>query len=366
MADFGRINLVVQDESGDIVDGASIEVRNEVGLALASLFSNRTGTTPLGNPFTATDGSDAGFYVNGGAYKITATLGLFSKIWRYVPIGTAAERDIEDIYDNAALTGTPTAPTAALGTDTTQIATMAAIQDAFDALRGTVDSPFDTLGELSAAIALKANIASPTFTGVPAAPTASPGNNSTQLATTAYVDAVVGGAMVLIQTQTASVSSTIEFSSNLNDTYDAYMILLDGIKVSNDDSALHIRVSAGNSPDFEIGSYQYNLTENGSSNFVTSASAAQIVCNRSGSSTGIGNATGEILNGHLRFSNPESTQFMSIAIAVQYIRADSVPISTQGSGAWTGAAGAIDAIQFLLSAGTFTSGRFTLYGIKKA
>lgn len=37
-------------------------------------------------------------------------------------------------------------------------------------------------------LALKANLASPTFTGVPAAPTASQGNNSTQLATTAYVD----------------------------------------------------------------------------------------------------------------------------------------------------------------------------------
>jgi hypothetical protein len=35
--------------------------------------------------------------------------------------------------------------------------------------------------------ALKANVASPTFTGVPAAPTASVGTNTTQLATTAFV-----------------------------------------------------------------------------------------------------------------------------------------------------------------------------------
>lgn len=43
-----------------------------------------------------------------------------------------------------------------------------------------------------AAIALKANIASPTFTGVPAAPTAAPGTNTTQLATTAFVAAAAG------------------------------------------------------------------------------------------------------------------------------------------------------------------------------
>ena len=41
-------------------------------------------------------------------------------------------------------------------------------------------------------IATKAPLASPTFTGTPAAPTASQGTNTTQLATTAYVQAEVG------------------------------------------------------------------------------------------------------------------------------------------------------------------------------
>lgn len=41
---------------------------------------------------------------------------------------------------------------------------------------------------LNVNIALKANIASPTFTGTPAAPTATSGANSTQIATTAYLE----------------------------------------------------------------------------------------------------------------------------------------------------------------------------------
>ena len=41
-------------------------------------------------------------------------------------------------------------------------------------------------------IAAKAAIASPTFTGTPAAPTAAQGTNTTQVATTAYVQAEVG------------------------------------------------------------------------------------------------------------------------------------------------------------------------------
>lgn len=64
------------------------------------------------------------------------------------------------------LTGVPAAPTAAALTSTTQIATTAFV---------------------TTADALKANLASPTFTGVPAAPTASALTSTTQLATTAFV-----------------------------------------------------------------------------------------------------------------------------------------------------------------------------------
>lgn len=46
------------------------------------------------------------------------------------------------------------------------------------------------------ALNLKANLASPTFTGIPAAPTASPGTNTTQIATTAFVTAAVTGGSI--------------------------------------------------------------------------------------------------------------------------------------------------------------------------
>jgi len=44
---------------------------------------------------------------------------------------------------------------------------------------------------IAIAVATKADLASPTFTGTPAAPTASSGTNTTQLATTAFVQAAV-------------------------------------------------------------------------------------------------------------------------------------------------------------------------------
>jgi len=90
---LAKFNLVVTDESGNVVDGASISVQNEDSLAFPQLFSDRAGITSIGNPFTATDGANAGFHVVGGPYKIVATLGAFSRTWRYVGIGRGSEND---------------------------------------------------------------------------------------------------------------------------------------------------------------------------------------------------------------------------------------------------------------------------------
>jgi hypothetical protein len=52
-----------------------------------------------------------------------------------------------------------------------------------------------TTAYVDAIAALKANLSSPTFTGTPAASTASPGTNTTQLATTAFTKAAVDAAL---------------------------------------------------------------------------------------------------------------------------------------------------------------------------
>jgi len=90
---YARCNLAVL-RGGNQLDGASIEVRSESTGLLATLYSDRNGSTPLGNPFVASDGGDAGFHVIGGAYKITATKGVFEREWRYVGVGLAQESDI--------------------------------------------------------------------------------------------------------------------------------------------------------------------------------------------------------------------------------------------------------------------------------
>lgn len=91
---LARWQATIVDEAGNIQSGASVEVRSETaGAPLATIYSDRDGTTPLGNPFTADSEGFAAFHVAGGAYKITATKSAFSREWRYVGVGTASELD---------------------------------------------------------------------------------------------------------------------------------------------------------------------------------------------------------------------------------------------------------------------------------
>ena len=92
------------------------------------------------------------------------------------------------------LTGTPTAPTAAGGTNTTQLATTAFVQAALSALG---------LGDI---------FNSPEFTGVPLTPTAAPGTNTQQVASTAFVYAAIS---VLTESAPGVLDTFLEFANAL-------------------------------------------------------------------------------------------------------------------------------------------------------
>lgn len=98
--------------------------------------------------------------------------------------------------NSPAFTGIPTAPTANPGTTTGQLATTAFVMNAVAASTAGVAS-FNTrtgavvLTTADVTGAGGAPLASPAFTGVPTTPTPAPGDNSTKVATTAFVDAAI-------------------------------------------------------------------------------------------------------------------------------------------------------------------------------
>lgn len=91
---LARYQFTVVDDAGNVLPAASVEVRREAaGSPIASIFSDREGATPLGNPFVADGDGYAAFHAAGGAYRITASKNGFSREWRYVGIGLAQEAD---------------------------------------------------------------------------------------------------------------------------------------------------------------------------------------------------------------------------------------------------------------------------------
>jgi len=105
----------------------------------------------------------------------------------------------------------------------------------------------------TADITSKASVASPTFTGTPAAPTAAQGTNTTQVATTAFVNAEIAADL------TAAIGTTVQAydadtaKRDTTNTYTALQTMNAGISVDGPYkqaaeavSALDIDLSTGN------------------------------------------------------------------------------------------------------------------------
>lgn len=77
----------------------------------------------------------------------------------------------------------------------------------YTAFLAAINSDPDFADTVATALATKANIASPTFTGTPAAPTPSANDNSTKLSTTAYADAKVANNLTASATVAPAINA---------------------------------------------------------------------------------------------------------------------------------------------------------------
>ncbi len=163
-ADLPTVPLAVKTNAVDQTIGGNKTFSNPLTVATPTINSHAT--TKL--------------YVDSavaGATIVDATTSVKGKIQLGGDLaGTSAAPTVPGLALKAniaspTLTGTPLAPTAGAGTNTTQIATTAFVTGAVNGV---------TTGF--------APLSSPNFTGTPTAPTATAGTNTTQVATTAYVD----------------------------------------------------------------------------------------------------------------------------------------------------------------------------------
>lgn len=103
MATYAAYQFTAQDEDGNVVAAAKVEIRSEVDLSLVTLYGARDGSgTPPGNPATTDSNGFVRVYLEGGRYKVRIYTGssgapTSEQILRDVAIGTAAEYDRDDL-----------------------------------------------------------------------------------------------------------------------------------------------------------------------------------------------------------------------------------------------------------------------------
>ena len=192
-------------------------------------------------------------------------------------------------------------------------------------------------------------------------------NNSISAITSA--GQLAQGKMTLLQTQTASSSSSVSFTSNIDSTYPIYVFKFINIHPSVDNHIFEFQGNASGGSGFNetITSTVFRSyhTEGDSTalEYVTSEDLAQGT-DYQHLANGLGNANDESLSGELTLFNPSNTTFVKNFIA-------NTQFSEAGEGSFThyvagyfNTTSAIDEISFRMASGNIDSGTFKLYGIK--
>tara|TARA_B100000674_G_scaffold484856_1_gene490831 strand:+ start:1068 stop:1679 length:612 start_codon:yes stop_codon:yes gene_type:complete len=192
-------------------------------------------------------------------------------------------------------------------------------------------------------------------------------NNSISAITSA--GQLAQGKMTLLQTQTASSSSSIDFTSNIDSTYPIYVFKFINIHPATNDTGFMVG--------FRDGSTAYDASKtttafrsfhdeaNSSTNLTYYGSVDQ--ANATGFqylTGGTGNGNDECLSGILHLFEPSSTTFVKHFIArTQEYNAGDASQEYYMAG-YCNTTTAIDGVQFKFASGNIDSGTIKLYGIK--
>lgn len=175
--------------------------------------------------------------------------------------------------------------------------------------------------------------------------------------------------LVLISQQSASSSTSIDFTSGIDSTYDLYIVDIIYAVPASANTSLNLQTSTNGGSSYDGSSsysYAYSLySTNNTREDARSTSAAAILL----SGAELGNDTSEGFCGRVFIYQPSNTtRKKQVSWSGSYITSvgDGGHLATiQGSGLRAATAD-IDAIRFIMSSGNITSGEFKLYGVKRS
>lgn len=180
------------------------------------------------------------------------------------------------------------------------------------------------------------------------------------------VDASSGGAWNFISSGTASSSTSVDFTSGINSTYDTYMLTITSLVASSSSLRPYLQVSVGGT--FATANYHYYTNGYGSGGGAVDAGATYGDSMRLQGNTNMYSDTAKTGSGIIYFHNPASTTaYSNFHWKYTFWSATDVVMNDHGSGLYNGSTGAIDGVRLLAGAsGNFTSGTFRLYGLAKS
>ena len=192
-------------------------------------------------------------------------------------------------------------------------------------------------------------------------------NNQSLSAITALPASISGGALTLLQTQTASDSASITFSSNIDSTYDAYVFKFYDIHPETDDAKLMVNFrDGGSSYDATKTTTFFNAQhrENGTNASLGYRSDDDLAQSTAVQPLGmdIGNGNDECGVGELKLFNPSSTTFVKHFIATMQVYYSSDYSMNSYIAGYCNTTSAIDGVQFTAETGNF-NGTIKLYGV---
>ena len=175
--------------------------------------------------------------------------------------------------------------------------------------------------------------------------------------------------MTLLQTQTASSSASISFTSNIDSTYPIYVFKFINIHPATNNTHLMVNFRDGGS------SYDATKTttvlyayhdESDSEASVIYSTGSDLAQSTSGQrlTGGGGNGTDESASGTLHLFDPSNTTFVKHFIGRSITYNHSNYVNDWYSAGYCNVTAAIDAVQFSMSSGNIDSGTIKLYGIK--
>jgi hypothetical protein len=195
-------------------------------------------------------------------------------------------------------------------------------------------------------------------------------NNQSLTAITALPSAVSGGAMTLLETQTASSSATLSFTSNIDDTYDEYVFKFYNVHPQTDGTYFTFNMSTDTGSNYNVTKtstwFQAAHTEDDSSTefaYNTSYDLAQSTAFQY-LDTDISSDNDHATSGEICLFNPSSTTFVKHFMVVLNQTNLNNNCKNPRIAGYGNTTSAVDAIQFKMASGNIDSGVIKLYGIK--